>query len=447
MVEDAIEAVDSDAAILRSFRVKNGHVLSFPMRKRSQQEQQATLYGSEGFLEEGKHEVFHEFVRPSGRDDQYTIAGGPGEDQPDSGGIGVRASVHFNLPPSRLSSAEHSEVFSPVSDGVEVINMEEEEDEEMRRLHAHKKWNERRRQIEAEFQRLRHFSIQQQRAGRMRHSVSFGDDLEVQVAGGTDSHRNSFNSKKRNFSTNTGMAGSGVAETTGAPFIVNRNSVPVMHQLERSISMPLSYGEDGRSHHQPKLETYEEVDEEEEDDDVFDDNILMGLPPKDIPRTTISSSAEQLPSLNMDEIPFVDVHHQSEYSRRRRSREDQVSHSSSRQGSKGRSHWVERVRRGSAERAYGQDDRAISSSSRRETSRCDQVNYSRQESPEHASSSSRGRESSRHDQVNYSRQELADDHTQEGPVAVRHTSRGEGQNGHATNTVTRKGVVSKESSV
>ena len=341
VVEDGgVEAVDSDTAILRSFRVKNGHVVSVPTRRRSQQEQQAMLSGSEGFLDQGRHEVFHDFMRPTERESQYQPAE---EDQPDSGGIGIRSSgsVHFHLPPSRLSS-EHSEAHTPgaASEAVEVINMEDEEDEERRRFQAHKKWNERRRQIEAEFQRLRHFSIQQQRAGRMRHSVSFGDDLEIQVACGTEFVRTGSNgTKTRNFSTTTSGADPG-ARTTGSPFMVTRNSVPVMHQLERSRSMPVNYPDkDGLTHHQPKLETYAEEDEED-DDDVFDDNILMGLPPKDIPCRAMSSSTEQLPTLNMDEIPYVDVHDQTESppasaSGRQHSQRGYVSPSVSRRGSKG----------------------------------------------------------------------------------------------------------------
>ena len=342
VVEDAVEAVDSHVDILRSFRVKNGHVVSVPMRRISQQEQQDTMSGSEGFLDQGRHEVFHQFVRPIQREEQYAPVLVEGEDQPDTGGVRGSSSVHFNIPPSRLSSVEHGEVLSPGvvsgNEGVEVINMDEEEqlDEEMRRFHAHKKWNDRRRQIEAEFQRLRHFSIQQQRAGRMRHSVSFGDDLEVQVACGTEFVRTSSNgSKTRNFSTV--MSGTeSVGRTTGAPFALNRNSVPVMHQLERSRSMPMRQpneeGYPGRR--QPKLETYEE-EEEEENDDVFDDNILMGLPPKDIPCRAMSNSTEQLPSLNMDEIPFTDVHNndQGVASERQHSERSHGSTSSSRRGS------------------------------------------------------------------------------------------------------------------
>lgn len=345
MVEDAIEATDSDHAILRSFKVKNGHVISVPMRRRSQQEQQATLSGSEGFLDQGKHEVFHQFIRPSERVDPY-IASVPikGEEQPDSGSVVgmVRgsSSVHFNVPPSRLPS-EHSDVLSPGvvngGDQVEVITMEEEQDEERRRQHAQKKWNERRRQIEAEFQRLRHFSIQQQRAGRMRHSVSFGDDLEVQVACGTEFVRTSSNgSKKRNFSAATSSTEPGVR--TASPFSSNRNSMPITHQLERSLSMPMRQpNQDGYpGRRQPKLETYEE--EDEEDDDVFDDNELMGLPPKDIPCRRMSSSPEQLPSLNMDEIPFSDVHNHEDTCEieRHHSQTAYVSSSSSRHSSTGR---------------------------------------------------------------------------------------------------------------
>ena len=70
------------------------------------------------------------------------------------------------------------------------------------------------------------------------------------------------------------------------------------------MRQPNQEGYPGRR--QPKLETYEE--EEEDDDDVFEDNIMMGLPPKDIPCRTMSNSDENIPSLNMDDIPFTDVH-------------------------------------------------------------------------------------------------------------------------------------------
>ena len=369
-MEDAIEAVDSDVAILRSFRVQNGNVVSVPMRRRSQQEQQDTLSGSEGFLDQGKHRVCHRYMVPNEREDPYVLM--EGEDQPDSGGVRGSSSVHFNLPPSRLSS-DHSDVLSPGvlsgTNDVEVINMEQEQDDERRRFQAHKKWNERRRQIEAEFQRLRHFSIQQQRAGRMRHSVSFGDDLEVQVACGTEFVRTSSNGRKeRNFSTMTSGGGEPGVRGSGSPFLVNRNSVPVMHQLERSHSMPMRHpnqeGHPGRR--QPKLETYEEEDEDDDDnDDVFDDNILMGLPPKDIPCRALSSSSEQLPSQVMDEIPFTDVHRdQEEMSTRHHSQKSYVSPSSSRRGSNGHNQ-VEFARQESIERAHEE----LSTSSRQGSKR------------------------------------------------------------------------------
>ncbi len=351
VVEDAKEVESTDSAVLRSFRVKNGHVLSVPTRRRSHQEQQAMLSGSEGFLlDQGRHEVFHDFIRPMPieRESRYQPTD---DEQPDSGGVDFRNSVHFNMPPSRLSS-EHSEAHTPgaASEGVQVINMEEEEDEERRRFQAHKKWNDRRRQIEAEFQRLRHFSIQQQRAGRMRHSVSFGDDLEIQVACGPEFVRTGSNgSKTRNFSTATGGTDTGVpVRPTGAPFALTRNGAPVMHQLERSRSMPINYPDkEGPTQHQPTLETYAEEDEEE-DDDVFDDNILMGLPPKDIPCREMSSSSVD-DQLNMDDIPYVDVHsddkkesqrhHSGSHDQRRRHSSDlrggYVSPSAIRRGLKG----------------------------------------------------------------------------------------------------------------
>ena len=396
VVEDAVEAVDSHVDILRSFRVKNGHVVSVPMRRISQQEQQDTMSGSEGFLDQGKHEVFHHFQRHIQREEQYAPV--EGEDQPDTGGIRGSSSVHFNLPPSRLSSVEHGEVLSPGvisgSEAVEVINMDEAEqlDEDMRRLRAQKKWNDRRRQIEAEFQRLRHFSIQQQRAGRMRHSVSFGDDLEVQVACGTEFVRTSSNgSKTRNFSTVTSGVETGV-RTVAAH---NRNSVPVMHQLERSRSMPMRQpneeGYPGRR--QPKLETYEEEEEEDENDDVFDDNMLMGLPPKDIPCRAMSNSTEQLPSLNMDEIPFTDVRHD--------------------QG-------------GASERQHSERSHGSTSSSRRGSKVSDQIEYVRQESTEEERAAA-GRQQGSKKKRSQVRQELAKYYSQDEPVSGRRPSREEGE--------------------
>ena len=349
VVEDAVEATDSDPAILRSFSVKNGHVVSVPTRRRSQQEQQTMLSGSEGFLDQGcRHEVFHDFIRPIERENRYQSKEEEQIDGVDVGTIRGSSSVHFNVPPSRLSSV-HSDVPTPgaASETVEVIIMEEEEDEERRRSQAHKKWNERRRQIEAEFQRLRHFSIQQQRAGRMRHSVSFGDDLEIQVACGPEFVRTGSNgSKTRNFSTTTSSTESGTIQARAAaraPFMMNRNGGPVMHQLERSHSMPMSCPDkEGLAQHQPKLETYAEEDEEE-DDDVFHDNILMGLPPKDIPcREMSSSSQQQVPTLNMDDIPYADVHEQKQSptatgaSGRRQGRRSYVSPASSRRESRAR---------------------------------------------------------------------------------------------------------------
>ena len=187
-----------------------------------------------------------------------------------------------------------------------MINMEEEEDEERRRFPEHKKWNERRRQIEAESQRLRHFQQQRARRTRLNGVSSFDDYIRTGSNG----------SKTRNFSTTTGDTDTGVPmrPTVGAPFALTRNGAPVMRSMYPD--------KEGLTQHQPTLETYAEEDEEK-DADIFD-NMLMGLPPKDSSCREMSTSSanEQLPNLNMDDILcdvlMEDISLNSSRSRRRR---------------------------------------------------------------------------------------------------------------------------------
>lgn len=208
-----------------------------------------------------------------------------GEDNIDSPSTaGASATVHFaptvGGARGRVPSDGSDDVF--FSDPVEIINMEGGEDDEVRRKHANQKWNERRRQIEAEFQRLRHLSINHRRAGRIRHSMSFGDDLEIQLTRG-DQRSTHGDSKRR----------------------IQSSFVPPVY--ERSASVPLRMNApDYHGITQPTLETYDEIEEEE--GSVEED--MMGLPPKDIPHRLSRSVEPLISELDMREIPLerIDVH-------------------------------------------------------------------------------------------------------------------------------------------
>ena len=127
---------------------------------------------SDDFLDSGYHYVMHDF--PWRKDELVQeveeVDGGPFTEE--GSNLFSPLSRH-----SRVASDGSEDVFEPE----DMIDMEEDRNEEQRRIQANYKWNLRRQKIENEFLRLRHLSINKSRAARLRHSVSFGDDLEIQL--------------------------------------------------------------------------------------------------------------------------------------------------------------------------------------------------------------------------------------------------------------------------
>lgn len=217
------------------------------------------------FLEQGEHVVFHTFPweRPAG------------EVEATDGGYMVPSSTPLSPKKGdgkvRVGSGE-------VDLNSDVIEMEERDEEERRRL-ADWKWEQRRKKMETEFLRLKHFSRTVDRV-RNRTSVTLHDaDIDVQqlqlqlqsdAAGGNQMRR--IRSSKSTL--DHGPPGPQPARTIG---------------YNRSFSVPAHRGHNRRF---PSLETHQE---EEEDD------IIMGLPPKDVPN--IGESVESLDRLQMNDIP------------------------------------------------------------------------------------------------------------------------------------------------
>lgn len=263
------------------------------------------------FLDTGYHFVLHDF--PWARDELLR------EVEDTDGGDGVFASTGAQT----HSTAQQSCLFSPTSrhsriasDGSEdvfeseniisdiALNMEEEQNEEQRRLQANLKWNLRRQKIEQEINRLRHYSINRSRAAaaggpaRLRHSVSFGDDLEIQLEssglraleeededednseeeGGRK--RNSLVSRNRNQNKKSFTLG---AKGSGMNF--HRASSMPGEDMEGKRCFPVMKASE--------LAAYAEDEDEEDEERDGDTQIVgrLGLPPKDVP---MNSSLDQI---------------------------------------------------------------------------------------------------------------------------------------------------------
>ena len=264
---------------------------------RKRRERSSSDQSSSAFLDSGTHEVKHTFdsvttrIASTSKEEDTAAGGEDAIDSPSTAGVHTTL-VHFapvaggGAARGRMLSDGSDEVFFP--DELEVINMHEE-DEEVRRIQANKKWNERRRQIEAEFQRLRHFSINQRRAGRMRHSMSFGDDLEDKLNNSEARSMNPLEPKRRVMSSFLPPT-----DYTRCASVPLRNHIPDQFMI------------------QPTLETYAEIEEEEDDISIVEED-MMGLPPKDIPHR-LTRSAEPIGVLDMSEIPLerIIVHEEEE---------------------------------------------------------------------------------------------------------------------------------------
>ena len=208
---------------------------------------------------------------------------------------------------SRLASDGSEDVFEPdniISDV--TINMEEEQNEEQRRIQANLKWNLRRQKIEQEINRLRHYSINRSRAAaaggaaRLRHSVSFGDDLETQLESSRmralqeedEDEENSEEEDMRRTNTVTSRSRLIQQQSYRKSQTLGANSKP----FTRAVSMP-DKDMDGAHNKQcfPVLKLHElpsyTEEEEEEEDERMEIVGRLGLPPKDVP---LNSSLEQI---------------------------------------------------------------------------------------------------------------------------------------------------------
>jgi len=259
------------------------------------------------FLDAGYHFVLHDF--PWKREELLR------EVEATDGGDAVFGN---STGPQTLSIAPPSSLFSPISkhsrlasDGSEdvfeseniisdiAINMDEDQNEEQRRIQANLKWNLRRQKIEQEINRLRHFSINKSRAAagggaRLRHSVSFGDDLEIQLETSRmraleeededeeDSEEDSLQmtrSNRNRISNHSYKKSLALGARAAKPF-------------QRALSMP---GEDmeGSSKEcfpvmkSSELPPYSEEEEPEEEEGREGMDIVgrLALPPKDVPKT------------------------------------------------------------------------------------------------------------------------------------------------------------------
>lgn len=233
---------------------------------------------------------------------------------------------------SRIVSDGSEDVFEPNPPTDVYIEMEEDRNEEQRRIQANYKWNLRRQKIEHEFLRLRHLSINKSRAvggvARLRHSVSFGDDLEIQLE----------QSGMRELETDLDDDES---KASNQPTLMKRDRSRTMWLMGpnsnkpygRCMSMP-NKDFDDKLHSMtlpgarvPSLETHEEFKEEEEgeedeegeDEEEGDEEEgeeeeggeeegeegvgMLGLPPKDIPNL----SMEQLDWAETDNDDLDDL--------------------------------------------------------------------------------------------------------------------------------------------
>lgn len=259
---------------------------------------------SSQFLDCGYHYLLYDF--PWKRDDLLA------EEDADCG-LQLSESINPFSPISRRSrmiSDGSEDVFEPCDPLADMmIVMEEDSNEEQRRIQANLKWNLRRQKIENEFLRLRHLSINKSRAAgvaRLRHSVSFGDDLEIQLE---QSGMRDLEKEGDDFDS-----GSKSAEP---PVVIKRDrslttwnsslgGANLNKPYGRSMSMPSKDFEErlgpGFSCVQvPSLETHEEFveeeeeeegerrreEEEEEEEEVEGTAGMLGLPPKDVPNLSM----------------------------------------------------------------------------------------------------------------------------------------------------------------
>lgn len=261
---------------------------------------------SSQFLESGFHYIIHDF--PWNKKEELMLdlemVDGDLKDEPPT----LFSPMSHR---SRIISDGSEDVFEPPLTEM-MINMEEDQNEEARRIHANLKWNLRRQKIENEFWRLRHLSINRSRAAggvaRLRHSVSFGDDLEIQL------EQSGMRDLEKEAEENVGGSESGATSSdharrhrlrTKAKTTMTLGRVNPNKPYGRSMSMPgKDFDETLQTLHSrgpagvpPGLETHkeefaEEEEEEEEEggegaEEEEEGEVMLGLPPKDIPNISM----------------------------------------------------------------------------------------------------------------------------------------------------------------
>jgi hypothetical protein len=255
---------------------------------------------SSKFIDCGYHYVMHDFPwkREELMEDLMEMTDGEGLDEVNNliSPMSRRSRI-VSSRRSRIPSDGSEDVFEPEPLPELMIDMEEDRNEEQRRIQANYKWNLRRQKIEHEFLRLRHLSINKSRAAggltRLRHSVSFGDDLEIQLEqSGMRELEKSLEGEDKGVSENVpSMNGN---KPVGA-WSVPKRPVNPNKPYGRTMSMPSKDFDDIHSHStfpRTKGMTLEmrddfiEEEEEEEDEDEGEAGML-GLPPKDIPNLSV----------------------------------------------------------------------------------------------------------------------------------------------------------------
>ena len=302
LLRESVDHPNISAVMTRGMRKadsKEGLALDLQQSRKEALKKLQNSQPSSQFLETGYHHVMHDF--PWKMEELLVDTDMPDGDQQVEG-------ANLFSPMSRRSrivSDGSEDVFepNPLPDMM-MIEMEDDRNEENRRIQANYKWNLRRQKIENEFLRLRHLSINRSRAAgggaRLRHSVSFGDDLEIQLGKAGMSLRPLDSDEDEE----TAPMRRERSLTTG--------SNPTL-SYARSVSMPNKDVEDRLRTHTlpaakaPSLETHREFEEEEDEEEEEDDEeegggAMLGLPPKDVPNLSMDQLDQSWAETDNDEV-------------------------------------------------------------------------------------------------------------------------------------------------
>ena len=201
------------------------------------------------FLEQGEHVVFHTF--PWERS--------AGEVEATDGGYMVPTSTPMS--PKKGDGRRVQPDSKEIDLNSEVIEMEERDEEERRRI-ADWKWEQRRKKMETEFLRLKHYSRTVDRVRNITSVTLCDGDIELQLQHQSDAA--SGNQNRRIRSSKSTLQHS----SRGPPAPQPTSTIG----YNRSFSVPAHRGRDTRV---PLLETHKE---EEEDDARSWDCLLRMFP-------------------------------------------------------------------------------------------------------------------------------------------------------------------------